>query len=128
MADPYSEPKMFGGRDPKECEAFVAAVRRRGLAQGKHRDDEWMAVFASGYLSGDALYWYEDLDKDAKNDWSRLCPALLARFGRNDKTATATSRLRSALLARFSRRDKAPNANMGAPAISTSTSSTTIPT
>lgn len=83
---------MFEGTDPKECEAFVASVRRRGLELGKHRDHEWMAVFTSSYLAGEALYWYEDLDEDVQNDWSRLRPALLARFGRRGKTPSVTSR------------------------------------
>ncbi|KIO18667.1 glycoside hydrolase family 13 protein [Tulasnella calospora MUT 4182] len=107
MADSYSEPGVFEGADPKECEAFVATVRRRGLEQGKHRDNEWMAVFASSYLGGDALYWYEDLEEDVQNDWSRLRPALLARFGR---------------------RGKNPSVTPSAPTISGSTPSTTIPT
>lgn len=81
---------VFEGTDPKECEAFVAAVRRRALEQDKHRDNEWMAVFASTYLGGDALYWYEDLDEGVQNDWSRLRPALLGQFGRR-KTPAATS-------------------------------------
>lgn len=106
MADSYSEPVVFEGTDPKECEAFVAAVRRRALEQDKHRDNEWMAVFASTYLGGDALYWYEDLDEGVQNDWSRLRPALLGQFGRR-KTPAATS---------------------GSPTTSPSTSSTTIPT
>ncbi|KIO32062.1 hypothetical protein M407DRAFT_19086 [Tulasnella calospora MUT 4182] len=41
-----------------------------------------MAVFASSYLCGDALHWYEDLDEDVQKDWSQLRPALLAKFGR----------------------------------------------
>ncbi|KAG8898826.1 hypothetical protein FRC01_010752, partial [Tulasnella sp. 417] len=86
-----SVPLVFEGTDPKECEAFVATVRRRGLEQGKHRDNEWMAVFASSYLGGDALYWYEDLDEDVQNDWSRLRPALLARFGRRGTTPATAS-------------------------------------
>ncbi|KAG9031544.1 hypothetical protein FS837_002953, partial [Tulasnella sp. UAMH 9824] len=102
-----SEPGVFEGTDPKECEAFVAAVRRRALEQGKHRDKEWMAVFASSYLGGRALYWYEDLDEVVQNDWSRLRPALLSRFGR---------------------RDMAPIMSSSAPTTSASTSSTTIPT
>lgn len=83
---------MFEGTDPKECEAFVATIRRRALELGKHRDNEWMAVFASSYLGSDALYWYEDLEEDVQNDWSRLRPALLARFGRRGQTPTPASR------------------------------------
>ncbi|KIO32055.1 hypothetical protein M407DRAFT_118808 [Tulasnella calospora MUT 4182] len=50
-----------------------------------------MALFASSYLIGDALYWYEGLEEDVQNDWSRLRPALLARFGRSGPPPTAAS-------------------------------------
>ncbi|KIO32057.1 hypothetical protein M407DRAFT_118835 [Tulasnella calospora MUT 4182] len=50
-----------------------------------------MALFASSYLIGDALYWYEGLDEDVQNDWSRLRPALLARFGRSGPPPTTAS-------------------------------------
>lgn len=71
----------FAGTNPEECEAFVFAIRR-ALEQGKHRDNEWIAVFASSCFAGDAFYWYEELDEDVQNDWSRPQPAPVARFGR----------------------------------------------
>ncbi|KIO32060.1 hypothetical protein M407DRAFT_19084 [Tulasnella calospora MUT 4182] len=107
MAESYSELGLFKGTNTDECEGFVATVRRRALEQGKHRDNEWMAVFASSYLGGEALYWYEDLEESIQNDWSQLRPALLAKFGGRGKT---------------------PSASSSVPIISSSTSSTTIPT
>ncbi|KIO18665.1 hypothetical protein M407DRAFT_31676 [Tulasnella calospora MUT 4182] len=92
MAESYSELGLFKGTNPDECEGFVATVRRRALEQGKHRDNEWMAVFASSYLGGEALYWYEDLEESIQNDWSQLRPALLAKFGGRGKTPSASSR------------------------------------
>lgn len=83
-----SDTLCFEGANPKECEAFVSAIRRRALEQGKHRDNEWMAVFASSCFAGDAFYWYEELDEDVQNDWSRLRPALVARFGRGSISPT----------------------------------------
>ncbi|KIO32056.1 hypothetical protein M407DRAFT_241599 [Tulasnella calospora MUT 4182] len=91
MADSFSEPGLFKGTGPEDCEIFVATIRRRALEQGKQRDNEWIALFASSYLIGDALYWYEGLDEDVQNDWSRLRPALLARFGRSCPPPTAAS-------------------------------------
>ncbi|KAG8960129.1 hypothetical protein FRC00_000843 [Tulasnella sp. 408] len=85
---------LFKGTSPDECETFVAAVRLRALDQGKHRDNEWMAVFASGHLRGEALYWYEDLEESVQNDWSQLRPALLARFGSRGKNPTFASTAR----------------------------------
>ncbi|KAG8950525.1 hypothetical protein FRC00_007653 [Tulasnella sp. 408] len=91
MADSNSEPALFKGTSSEDCEIFVAMIRRRALEQGKQRDTEWMAIFASSYLIGDALYWYEGLDEDVQNDWTRLRPALLARFGRSGPPLSATS-------------------------------------
>ncbi|KAG9044339.1 hypothetical protein FS837_008298, partial [Tulasnella sp. UAMH 9824] len=94
MTDSLSELALFKGTSPDECEAFVATVRLRALEQGKHRDNEWMAIFASGHLRGEALYWYEDLEESVQNDWSRLRPALLASFGARVKTPAGTSSAR----------------------------------
>ncbi|KAG8960128.1 hypothetical protein FRC00_000842 [Tulasnella sp. 408] len=91
MADLLPEPAHFKGTSGDDCEIFVAMVRRRALEQGKQRDREWMALFASRCLIGDALYWYEGLDEDVQNDWTRLRPALLERFGRLGPPSSATS-------------------------------------
>ncbi|KAG8899858.1 Transmembrane osmosensor [Tulasnella sp. 408] len=93
MADSYPEPKLFKGTNPEECEALVATIRRHALERGKQNDNEWIALFASSYLAGDALYWYEDLEESIQKDWSRLRPALLTRFGRRSSSTTATSGL-----------------------------------
>ncbi|KAG8911389.1 hypothetical protein FRC00_006590, partial [Tulasnella sp. 408] len=77
-----SDELVFRGSSPEECETFVSTIRKRALAENKHRDDEWIAYLASSCFAGDAFYWYEDLEKETQNDWSRLRPALVARFGR----------------------------------------------
>ncbi|KAG9037234.1 Transmembrane osmosensor, partial [Tulasnella sp. UAMH 9824] len=91
MADFYPEPPLFKGTNPEECEVLVATIRRQALERGKQNDNEWVALFASSYLIGDALYWYEDLEESIQKDWSRLRPALLARFGRKGLPTTVTS-------------------------------------
>ncbi|KAG8900301.1 hypothetical protein FRC00_013651 [Tulasnella sp. 408] len=91
MADFYPEPTLFKGTNPEECEVLVAAIRRHALERGKQHDNEWIALFASTYLIGHALHWYEDLDQSIQNDWSRLRPTLLARFGRRGAPTTVTS-------------------------------------
>ncbi|KAG8974638.1 hypothetical protein FRC05_007115, partial [Tulasnella sp. 425] len=63
--------------------------------RGKHLDNEWIAFLASSYFVGDAFYWYEELDDDVKNDWSRLRPALVARFGRGGSSSTRKGRLKA---------------------------------
>ncbi|KAG9023189.1 hypothetical protein FRB95_013425 [Tulasnella sp. JGI-2019a] len=39
-----------------------------------------MADYAYGCLSDKALYWYEGLDLDVQQDWSKLKPAILISF------------------------------------------------
>lgn len=83
-----TEISEFEGISAKECEAFISAVRRRALHAGKHLDNQWMAYFASSFFIGDALYWYEDQDEKVKGDWDYLRPAMLARFGRSQPSAS----------------------------------------
>ncbi|KIO29814.1 hypothetical protein M407DRAFT_21065 [Tulasnella calospora MUT 4182] len=80
MADSNPDELVFRGSSPEECETFVSTIRKRALAEKKHRDDEWIAYLASSCFVGDAFYWYEDLDKEIQDDWSRLRPALVARI------------------------------------------------
>lgn len=82
MADSSPDSLVFSGSSPEECETFVSTIRKRALAEKKHRDNEWIAYLASSCFVGDALYWYEDLDQEIQDDWSRLRPAMMAKFGR----------------------------------------------
>ncbi|KIO27523.1 hypothetical protein M407DRAFT_190200 [Tulasnella calospora MUT 4182] len=91
MADLIPERLIFRGSNPEECETFVSTVRRRALDQGKQRDNEWMAIFASSCFAGDAFYWYEELADSVQDDWSLLRPALLTRFGRAAPLSKTTS-------------------------------------
>ncbi|KIO29813.1 hypothetical protein M407DRAFT_162450 [Tulasnella calospora MUT 4182] len=93
MADSSPDELVFRGSSPEECETFVSTIRKRALAEKKHRDDEWIAYLASSSFVGDAFYWYEDLDKEIQDDWSRLRPALVARFGRTRPPHTPNSRI-----------------------------------
>lgn len=45
----------FQGKDLKECEQFIAAVNKQARAQGKFRDDQWIADLAGASMAGDAL-------------------------------------------------------------------------
>lgn len=76
---------VFRGSNPDECEDFISAIRGRALAEGKHRDNQWIAYFASSCFVGDALYWYEGLDESIQEDWKLLRPAILERFGRKSQ-------------------------------------------
>lgn len=76
---------VFRGSNPDECDDFISAIRGRALAEGKHRDNQWIAYFASSCFVGDALYWYEGLDESIQEDWKQLRPAILERFGRKSQ-------------------------------------------
>lgn len=82
---------IFRGTNSDECEDFISAVRLKALAENKHRDNQWIAYFASSCFVGDALYWYESLDESIQEDWKQLRPALLERFGRKSRPATSPS-------------------------------------
>lgn len=81
----------FRGTNPDECEDFISAVRSKALAEGKYRDNQWIAYFASSCFVGAALYWYESLDESIQEDWKQLRPALLDRFGRKNQDPTSPS-------------------------------------
>ena len=49
-----------------------------------------MAEYAMTCLTDDALHWSETLPEDVRADWSRLRPALLAKYGTtNGQTASS---------------------------------------
>lgn len=71
---------VFQGRDGKECEAFIRAVKSRAFSTGKQRDYEWMADFASTCFEGDGLRWFCGLDDETQGNWKLLERALLRDF------------------------------------------------
>jgi len=79
MSD-LQEEILFKGIDGQECELFIHAIRKRALAEGKQRDDEWMADVAAACLIEDALRWFETLDEEVQGSWKRLRPALLSQY------------------------------------------------
>lgn len=70
----------FEGYSAKEAEEFVATVNRTALKEGKHKDPEWIAFFASSCFSGVALRWLADLDYEVTYDWNLLRRAILQRW------------------------------------------------
>jgi len=79
MSD-LQEKIIFRGIDGQECEQFIYAIRNRALAEGKQRNDEWMADVAAACLIDDALRWFETLDEEVQGSWKRLRPALLFQY------------------------------------------------
>lgn len=74
------EDLFFDGSDPRECDKFIASVRKLAIAESKQRDDEWMADFAGSCFVGKALRWYESLDDEVQCSWKQLRRALLAQY------------------------------------------------
>ncbi|KAG9024817.1 hypothetical protein FRB95_010985 [Tulasnella sp. JGI-2019a] len=48
-----------------------------------------MADYAYGCLSGEVLDWFEDLDPDVRQDWSRLRQAMITKFRQSKLVPTA---------------------------------------
>ncbi|KAG9024818.1 hypothetical protein FRB95_010986 [Tulasnella sp. JGI-2019a] len=80
----------FSGGPSEHMLLFVQAVHRFAFAHGRQKDDVWMADYAYGCLSGEVLEWFEDLDPDVKQDWSRLRQAMVTKF-RQSKLVPTTS-------------------------------------
>ncbi|KAG8896618.1 hypothetical protein FRB99_008797, partial [Tulasnella sp. 403] len=74
----------FGGNSGKECEDFIQNVRRYAFSQGKLKDKEWVALFASTCFSGKALRWHAELDDVTKESWDLLEAALLEEWCPNN--------------------------------------------
>ncbi|KAG8948917.1 hypothetical protein FRC00_008404 [Tulasnella sp. 408] len=70
----------FTGKNAEEAEDFIHAVNRRAWATGKLDDDAWTAKFAYVCFTKKALRWYEELDKETRNDWTLLRQAILAKY------------------------------------------------
>ncbi|KAG8901063.1 hypothetical protein FRB99_005585, partial [Tulasnella sp. 403] len=71
---------IFDGRNGRSCEKFIVAVRRKAFAEGKDRDYEWMARFATTCFEGRALRWHIELPDKVRNDWLALERALNKDF------------------------------------------------
>ncbi|KAG8927107.1 hypothetical protein FRC00_002277 [Tulasnella sp. 408] len=74
------EPLFFHGNGARECENFVNTVNRYAWKSGKSEDSKWIAHFAMSCLTGKALRWAMQLDKDTRKDWDLLSAALLLNY------------------------------------------------
>ncbi|KAG8894769.1 hypothetical protein FRB99_001004, partial [Tulasnella sp. 403] len=77
-------PLIFRGIDGVECDSFVRHVRRKAVNEGKLQDSGWMANYAAGAFAGDALRWYDTLDKETKGNWDLLQTALFEKYPGSD--------------------------------------------
>ncbi|KAG8989085.1 hypothetical protein FRB94_014683 [Tulasnella sp. JGI-2019a] len=83
----------FSGGPLDNVFLFTRAVHRFAYAHNRLGDNAWMAGYAYGCLVDEALYWFEGLDPGIQQDWSKLKPAIITKFGRNTPAPT-TSRSR----------------------------------
>ncbi|KAG8929602.1 hypothetical protein FRC01_004062, partial [Tulasnella sp. 417] len=70
----------FRGEDADECEKFIASVMKYAFAQGKQRDDAWMADFAATCMAKDALRWWGHLEEDVQQSWKLLQKEMLSAY------------------------------------------------
>ncbi|KAG8913928.1 hypothetical protein FRC01_004304 [Tulasnella sp. 417] len=70
----------FRGEDLKECERFISAVNKKARAEGKFRDDQWIADLVGASMAGDALIWWSSLDDEVQESWKLLRKAMLSRY------------------------------------------------
>lgn len=84
--DMIGEELVFRGTSGSECETFLYHVRRKGFSEGKLKDNEWMAGYASSFFKGDALRWHTRLDPEVQFDWSRLQQAMVEKYLAEDES------------------------------------------
>lgn len=70
----------FSGLPTENPAQFIQTINRRAFAQGKSKDDEWLAQYAAICLADDALQWYYDLAEETQNSGKKLFQALLKEF------------------------------------------------
>ncbi|KAG9027756.1 hypothetical protein FRB95_007415 [Tulasnella sp. JGI-2019a] len=90
---PRVEWLSFSGGLSDNVIAFAQGVHRFGFAYGRVEDDIWMARYVYGCLSGDALEWFEHLDPEIKEDWSKLRPIMIEKF-KQSRASASRSRIK----------------------------------
>ncbi|KAG8981391.1 GTP-binding protein [Tulasnella sp. JGI-2019a] len=89
MSDIYSPTPLeileFRGGPNDDVTAFLGAIKRVGVIQGRHSDDEWMVSYTESCLRGDAMEWFDEMSSEATPmDWRSLRKEFLRRFHRRD--------------------------------------------
>lgn len=59
---------VFYGESAEEAEDFIFAIKERAYAEGKQKDNAWIADFASICFAKKALRWYEELNEETQSD------------------------------------------------------------
>lgn len=70
----------FRGEDSEECHKFISAVLKYAYAQGKQRDDEWVADFAATCFKGEALRWWTGVGPQTQESWKLLRHSMSRKY------------------------------------------------
>ncbi|KAG8848027.1 hypothetical protein FRB96_001319 [Tulasnella sp. 330] len=70
----------FEGKGNESVTQFLQRVKQVAFAQGRQRDQEWLADYVETCLSEKALEWYISLDEDTQRNFTRLRIAMVERF------------------------------------------------
>ncbi|KAG9009194.1 hypothetical protein FRB93_005690 [Tulasnella sp. JGI-2019a] len=70
----------FSGAPSEDVLPFAQAIHKVAFASGRLEDDAWKAQYGYGCLQGAALHWYESLEPETKDSWSKLRQAMIERF------------------------------------------------
>lgn len=58
----------------------MQSVQRVAFLQGRIKDDEWIAEYASTSFTDSALEWYVGLEEETRSSWKKLRAALVQRY------------------------------------------------
>ncbi|KAG8879015.1 hypothetical protein FRB98_005877, partial [Tulasnella sp. 332] len=75
------EPLTFGGAPSEDVTAFLGAVKRIAVVQGRQRDDQWIVDYVESCLRGDAMRWFDGIGSGVTQlEWGPLRRLFLQRF------------------------------------------------
>ncbi|KAG9037212.1 hypothetical protein FRB95_006465 [Tulasnella sp. JGI-2019a] len=78
---PVVEVLTFSGRPDEDVTLFLQNVKRIAFAQGRQKDEGWLADYVETCLAGAALRWFSELEDTAGDQsWKVLRRAFLERF------------------------------------------------
>ncbi|KAG8949846.1 hypothetical protein FRC04_008149, partial [Tulasnella sp. 424] len=70
----------FAGGATDFAAPFIQSVQRVAFLQGRIKDDEWIAEYASTSFTDSALEWYVGLEEETQLSWKKLRVALVQRY------------------------------------------------
>ncbi|KAG8990990.1 hypothetical protein FRB94_012939 [Tulasnella sp. JGI-2019a] len=78
--DSDSKQPIFSGGESEDVCNFIRRVQQIGFSQGRTRNDDWHADYATTCLAGAAMRWYYELGDETCITWIHLRRALTLRF------------------------------------------------